>query len=84
MARTHLIEHRDGGKWLAQHGFVSAREGAMRFPSEQDAKQYLQDNPLLKEAGHKATVHEVDEVVGRFGNQARTDYDPWGYNRYER
>lgn len=86
MAKLHLIEHVGGGKWLASWGFIASQERAMQFSTEQDAKQYLQDNPNLKEAGHKHVHVEIDDVTGgRFaGHQARTDYDPWGHNRHER
>lgn len=81
MAKQHMIEHANGGKWLTPYGFVANRERALHFPTERDADQYLQDNPNLKEAGHKKVNLEVDEQVGRFAGQAATDYDPWGHNR---
>ncbi len=80
MARKHFIEHVNGNQWLAPYGFVASRESALQFPTEQDAKQYLEDNPNLKRAGHKTTAGEINEVIGRFAGQVKTDYSPWGHN----
>lgn len=78
MANKHFIEHKDGDKWLAPWGFIASREKALQFPTEQDAKQYLEDNPQLRVAGHTAVAREAPDITGRFGGSAETRYDPYG------
>lgn len=82
MAKQHLIEHVGGNKWLAPWGFIASREKAMHFPTQQDADQYLQDNPNLKAAGHKVVHIEIEDATGRFAGQVATDYDPYGHHRH--
>lgn len=78
MARVHLIEHVNGDQWLAPYGFVDKREAALQFTTQQDADKYLEDNPLLKQAGHKRVAAEFEEVLSRFAGQVDTEYSPWG------
>lgn len=79
--KYYLIEHVDGGKWMAPQGFVAAKTHAMQFPTQQDAESYLKANPKLNEWHHPIVAMDVDDAGGRYAGQVATDYDPWGHHR---
>lgn len=82
MAKFYLIEKNGGGKWLSgQMGFVGNPTHALRFTAERDAQDHLANDFNLKDGGHRVVPLEIDEVSGRYGGQAQTDYNPFGFGR---
>lgn len=70
----YSIEHVRGGMWLTQHNFSNVKEQAIRFDTEDDAKEYLRTAGLGKE--HNVVPMAFDNEGLGLPGQAVTEYHP--------
>lgn len=77
--QRYVFQHPQNPTFFRMEGWTTEAKDAIQFTTFQDAERFQEQTPQVQGA---AIVPYTPAIINR-DPQARTDYDPFGFNRFQ-